>query len=258
MRSIDWLEACRISTVAGSVMALTCLGAAATQARARVQVSDPRPLAAVILELETRHGRVVTYEDPVRVHTTDIADITSTVPPARRARPTIVIPKGGHFTFEYDPPSDQSDNSTTGMLQTLVRQFNLTSADAQFRVMRTGETYHVLPAASRDISGVRRTSVSPLDTIISIPDGTRTGLEQLWEIRSALRESGFATFSLGIVPMTALRGHLDGVVRKESARNAIVRVLNSSQHKLSYAMNCDAGPTPTCVLNIHPLTAPTK
>lgn len=255
MCSINTRNARRAMTLVLNALALlTCAAAvAAVQSPGRVQVSDPRPLAAVLDELEKRHGRVVTYEDPVRTHASDIEDITATVSPERRRAQTVIVPKGGPFTFLYDPPGDDAGKSFPAVVERLLQQFNSASVDAQFRLLRAGAMLHVVPAASKDDSGVLRTAASPLDTTISIPDGARMGFEQLWAIRTALREAGVSRFSLGTVPVGALRKPTNGVVQKESARKAIMRVLDESPYKLSYRMFCDAGPSPTCALNVHPI-----
>ena len=124
MKSIPSFKLRRvIQMLASGVLVTSVVAAGEVQTIGRVQVVDPRPLAAVIAELEKRHGRVVTYEDPIRVHPSDIADITATVSRERRKGP-VLIPKGGAFTFSYDQPKDESDSSIAPMLNSLVEQYN--------------------------------------------------------------------------------------------------------------------------------------
>src|SRR5687768_5365392 len=57
-----------------------CAFAAAAQPETRdVIVDDPRPVPAALQELATRHGRVVTYEDPRYLYSGDIKDVTREV-----------------------------------------------------------------------------------------------------------------------------------------------------------------------------------
>lgn len=240
-----------------AVILASVVAAAAQQATARVDVADPRPMWAVISEIQARHGRVITYEDPVRMHPSDISDIRNTPAAERRNRP-LVIPKGGAFTFLYAPPKDSSDGSIAEMLGSLMKQFNRITPDAQFRVAKTREIFHVLPAKRKDSQGVLQAEVSPLDTIISIPEGSRSGLEQLAAIRAALRASGHPRFGLGTISFGALHNPLDGGVQNEPARSALVRVLESSPYKVSYTLNCTPGVEDDCMLNVQALRARTQ
>jgi hypothetical protein len=63
---------------------------------------------------------------------------------------------------------------------------------------------------------------------------------------------------LGIVPFGALHERLNGAVEGESARNAIVRVLDSSPYKLSYVLFCSPGAEPGCALSVHVIPVPTQ
>ena len=257
MRSIHF-RTTGLAASAGAAIALTTASVVATQTTARVRVSDARPLSAAIAELETRHGSVVTYEDPLRINSSDVADVTDTIPPERRTKPRILVARGGEFTFDYETPSDNSNASVMGMLQQLVQQYNRASADATFRVMRTSETFQILPEVSKDTVGNLQAAGLPLDTIISIPGGQRTAWEQLWAIRTALREAGFSRFSMGAAPMGALSQPANWAAHEGPARAAVVRVLESSPNKLSYRLNCSPGWNPTCVLNLHPLMSAKK
>jgi hypothetical protein len=238
-------------TVVKSVAAAVALMALATRAQhttARIQVDDSRPLAAVISELEKRHGRVITYEDPFRIHSSDIAE----------GRP---VPRGGHFTFTYYPPVGNSDAVLLAVLNNLVEQFNRDSPDAQFRVTQTGVIFQVLPSRSKDAAGVLQPAVSPLDTIVSVPEDDAMGLHQLVEIVGALRAAGYPRFGLGVVPLNSPRVPVDVAKRPASARDAIVRVLNvrragpadvpQSTYRWSYQVFCDVGSNPACMLNVH-------
>lgn len=242
--------------MAAAVLVLTaCLVAASHQAETRIQVTDGRPLAVVLAELEKRYGRVVTYEDPLRIHSSDVADITDTVPVERRRREKILMPKGMTFTFSYTSPSDASDRNIEAMLKNLLAQFNRASADAQFRLSRTRTIFHVAPSMSKTLKGILAKSTPMLDTRISVADAQRTGLDQLTAIRDALRAAGQPRFDIGVVPFAALKNLVSGGVRNEPAREAIVRVLDSSPYKISYVLYCDAGVDPMCLLSLHGIPA---
>jgi hypothetical protein len=223
----------------------------------KIQVDGPRPLSAVVDELRKRHGVAITYEEAPRVSRADAKDITETIPVDRRQGDRrYYVPRGGPFTFTYTPPADTSDSSVEQMLNSLVDQYNAVSLDTQFRVARTGQLFHVIPAARRSGQGIMEPTQSPLDYRITIPNIRRSGLEQLTEIVDALRRAGHPAFGLGIIPLNAFRAPISGGVDNETARQALIRVIDSFPIKFDWVLLCGAVLESECALSLRPRVQP--
>lgn len=245
-----------------TLSAAVLLGNSAVRAQGgatqRIQVNDPRPLSAVIDELRSSFGVAISYEELLRVSPADAKDITATIPADRRkGDQKYYIPRGGAFTFSYASPRDNSPATIEQILRGLVGQFNRVSLDAQFKLSRTGDTFCVVPVTRKASNGVVEAIGSVLDTVISIPDGKRTAMDQLAQISLALREAGHVNFGLGLVPFKALGYTLDGGVKGETARQALVRLLDGSPFKLDWVLLCGANDG-GCNLSLRPVLKPTR
>jgi hypothetical protein len=217
----------------------------------KIQVDAPRPLSAVVDELRKRHGVAITYEEAPRVSLADAKDITETIPVDRRQGDRrYSVPRGGAFTFTYTPPADSSDSSVEQMLRSLVEQYNAVSLDTHFRVARTGQLFHVIPAARRSRQGVMEPIQSPLDYRITVPASRRSAMEQLTEINAALSRAGHPTFGVGLVPINAFRATINGGADNETARQALIRILNNFEMKLDWVLLCGTAPETQCMLSL--------
>lgn len=254
MKQTQFVDLLCCLAVVGALM-LSTTGMAAQGATGRVQVDGYRPLSAAIDELEKRHGRAITYEDPFRESAGDMTDVTETFPSHQRVgNRRYYAPRGGAFTFTYAPGFDESDTGFERMLESLVAQYNRVGPDAKFRVSRTGKLFHVIPATRKAAHGVVESTQTPLDTRISIPAGRRSGVEQLVAIVEAVKAAGHWRFGLGTLPAQALKTAVSGAVDNKTAREAVAQVLESSPFQLDWIMFCDAGPDGRpCMLNIRPL-----
>jgi hypothetical protein len=213
-----------------------------------INVNSPRPLADAVEEIERRSGRVITYEDPFYVHTSDFDDVTLSVRRDGRTEPRVLGPRGGPFFFQY-PAAASVDSS---LLNKLVDHYNLSGHPGVFRVIRTGNVYHVVPFERKNGAGVFEPHASLLDADISIPARDRTGLEMIREITETVSSRSVARVGVGAVPLNAMLGtHIQGGATAENARTVLLRTLDAIHSELSWQLFCDPGPTPECALNVH-------
>lgn len=229
-----------------------------TQEALIISAFDPRPLAKAVRTLEDRHGVVITYEDPPYVHHSQIADVTDAV--AKRPMSTgrrVLVPRGGPFDFVYAFGSSGPYAEMYKVLERLVDEYGSSGYSGRFKLLRTGEHFHVVPTMLRNRNGNDEPYSAILNTEISI---ARQGplRHVLTEIANTLAErSGMAVF-LGTVPMGfSMLTNVTISAENETARSVLVRTLAASGARLSWALYY--GPQsspPRYVLNIHGVPNP--
>jgi hypothetical protein len=215
---------------------------------------EGRALKTVVRELERRFGWMVTYEDPAYLFAPEIKDVRH----IRRVaidRP-LLVPRGGPFTFSYTlRSSDSTGSPQEALLGALLDQYHQTGYAGRFRLVRTGLVYHVVPAMTRDETGVLRPYGSILDRKISLPDREVSGLEMLESIEAALKESGEPRLQMGTQAINAFgRVRVRSAAHDESARSVLVRMLASFNPRLRFSWRLLCGPqkgSGTCFLNLH-------
>lgn len=223
-----------------------------------ISVDAPRPLAAVIRQLEVRHGWVITYEDVAHVHPDELLDVTrfvrkNPVPDA----PPVLVPRGGQFEFHYSaPPADQEDPSA--VILALLNRYGESEHGGVFRLIRDGAISHVVPSQRQTPLGAIEARGSILNTYITIPHGKRTALDMLESIRDELtRQTGIEVL-IGTVPLNLLaRTSVEDGAQSEPARTVLLRTLRATGWSLSWRLLYEAGPAPLYALNIHAVRRPT-
>ena len=220
--------------------------------RVSIVVDDPRPLKAVVMELEQRFGWIVTYEDPAYLFAPEIKDVRHLRNDGKDL--PLLAPRGGPFTFSYTlRQSDRARSSQEAVLGALLDQYHRTGYPGRFRLVRTGVVYHVVPTMTRDETGVFRPYGSILDRRISLPDREVDGMEMLELIKAAVRRGGderlmVGTFLTGVFLQTPVRSG----AHDESVRSVLLRMFASFNRRLSWRLLCGpARGTGTCALGIH-------
>jgi hypothetical protein len=215
-----------------------------------IEVSDGRPLATVIRELENRHGWRVTYEDPTYEYARDLEDVTviarrGNVPPGA---PRLLVPRDRLFRFEYNTNSNRPQE----VLPALVKTYNSASASDAFQVIQQGAIYHVVPTRSLDAKGEPRERRSRFDVAVTVDDRERSAYEMLDTVLKQVSASTGEQVGLGVVPMNLLMSaKLRGGAQKENARDVIVRTLEATKRDTSWQLFCDPGAMRLCALNLH-------
>lgn len=192
-----------------------------------IAVDTARPLSAAIDALSESFEWVITYEDPKasQLH-------------------------GGPLAFTYEPPA-RGGLDPAAVIQALLDAHDEQDHPDKFRLIRTGDIYHVVPAASRPAAGGQRDARSLLDARISIPAGSRNLTQAIEQIASALSDATGEQVTAGMVPTNlAVQTTVTGGARNEPARDVLLRVLGAADRKLSWHIFYGAK-LARYVLNVH-------
>jgi hypothetical protein len=200
----------------------------------RLFIDDPRPLAKAAELLELRHGLQVTYEDAEYRYSGDVVDVTRRVvkPEYLKADSQlkkVFIPKGGSMdlTYEINAITRKPDNPGL-LIQSLLNAHRNYDYPGVFSSQQVGKTFHIAPSQVKNESGLFIATSSPLDTLISLPEGEQTGLNVLKLLCEEInkRWSG-SKVVLGTVPINLLN-QSKVVVRaaNEPARTVLLRAFS--------------------------------
>lgn len=202
-----------------------------------LSVNDPRPVTAAMEVLEGKHGMVITYEDPLYVHGTEIVD--HTIPAYKQANPfghRALSPKGGslEITYKTSPGLVRSDEIRQ-VIQRVLDDHAERNNPGRFYLQQDGEIFHVIPAQYRDSSGRLVNMGSILDTPISFPEQERSMLKTLELIKNAVSQARGIKIIIGTVPSNLLhrKSSRQGATN-EKARDVLVRALKATNTKLSW------------------------
>ena len=216
-----------------------------------IRVDEARPLAAVLQELERRHGVVITYEEPPYVNADQIEDVTAKV--RRTPAPVgkrVLVPRGGPFEFNYAP----TDNLLS-VLQRLTTEYRGTGYGGTFAVRQSRDAFHVVPVEFRNTLGNDEPYTPILDTRITIapdPGEMRSAYQALNAISAALTRATGITIGPGTVPMNVLmKTKVELRATDEPARSVLLRTLAATGIPLSWRFKCGPEQPPLCMLNIH-------
>lgn len=213
-------------------------------------VFDARPLAAVISQLETRYGWIITYEDPPYEAAADLDDVTLDVArDPQNFKGKVLVPRRRRFDFKY-PKADQP--RAEDLLAAVIRDYNLAGNNDAFRLLRTGAFFHVVPSVSDDKNGTPTSRQSRLDVRVTIPDAERSVLKTVELVVDHVRELIGVPVVMGQVPTNFLaQKKLRTDATNEPARDVLVRALTSTGRDLSWRLTCDPGATKFCFFNVH-------
>ena len=217
-----------------------------------VSTEGPRPLADAIETLENRYRWVLTYEDPPYVYASDVEDVTLAVQRTYHPEKRVLVPRGGPFNFEYALASGAAEPEESVVLANLLEAYRFSGYPGEFRLLRTGSVFHVVPSESRNSFGLFEARSSLLDANISIEHQERTADEMLKAITNTVSASGSATVLPGTWPLNLFLSirRYEGA-KNESARTVLLRTLEATHSKWSWRLLCDPGAARVCALNIH-------
>ena len=215
--------------------------AAAAAFGASVVVSDPRPVAAAIEEIEKLSGRPITYEDP------PILNKDYMMPMVEGGDPRLLVPSGRSLRFTL--PADASAEQKVAAAQSMVGNYNASHGAATFSVSQDGLT-HVVPRQTMDASG-RLMPVTPvLDTRITVAAKPRSAMELLGEICQAVSRISGQPVGIGTVPTNALlQQKIEIGANNEPARQVLEKLIVANRLSLSWRLLYDPG-LKTYYLNI--------
>jgi hypothetical protein len=220
----------------------------------RIQVDDPRPMSAAVLEVERRFGVVVTYEDTSYVASEDIVDVTAQVRRDGRMSERVRVMRGGPFAFTPVAASALAGNQIETVLDEMVEYWNRAGGSGKFAVEHVDGGHHVMPRARRGVAGAIEPYTSPLDVNIQLSSQDRDGVQTLEELSKAISAASGRRVFVGAAPVAGLRRRTVALgADNETARRVLWRTLQSIDTSLSWQLLCGVGEEASCAINVHPV-----
>lgn len=201
----------------------------------QLNVDDPRPVAKAAEELVSRYGYVITYEDPRHIYDGDLQDVTAQV---RRdldryspgTVPKVTRPRGGKLSLTLPTVSTPNSQIVAATLNQLVHEQLNRGEGGRFRVVQTGDVFHIVPAEARDHAGNWMPQQSILDIAISLPMEARSEDEMIAAIVTAISAEAHVKISVASGVGTGIRSPTQTKPYKlgannERARDVLMRAL---------------------------------
>ena len=203
-----------------------------------LDIVSPRPLAEVALLLEERFGCIVTYEDAPYCHPNDI-----TQDEGGRS-----IPRGGRIFIQY-----QVGDSLQEIINMALEAHVRSRYPGVFALEECAGGYHIVPRSFRNAYGVMEERLPLLNTKISLPSETRSGVQLVEDIMLALSVARRESIGMGMLPINAFIQHVSvGNVLKGKAIDLLVDLFREMKLRLSWQFLNLPGKA-EFLLNIHQL-----
>lgn len=227
-----------------------------------ISVNNGHPVWEIARQLQERYGYAITYEDPRYTNDDDLEDVTLKVrkdlqkyPPGMA--PKVIGMKVRSLTLAVPDTSSISPQEMAGILEQLVQAQEAQGTGGRFRVLQTGNQFHIVPTAVRDRNGTWIEQNSILDTPISLPLQGRTPGEML----QALCEAVDAAAHVKITIVTNFGGIARHVATfavgadQEPARTVLMRALALVSPNASWVITHDEANKYFLMITGYPLKA---
>lgn len=220
-------------TVTGSLFGA---GADAQAKTETVSVFSERPLSDALLELEKRHRWVVTYEDAYYEYQADLVDFSHEVRNANRPTPPIWFAPHRTLTLDYRFSEIAAPEA---VLARLVQTNNLFLLDYEYRLLRQGMWFHVVPAASKNAKGQLTPRGSRLDALVTIPNAERSVEGLIGAVIQAANKVSGTNIVFGMGPKNVFtQTRVRTGAQNESARNVLIRALEATGRRVTWHLLC--------------------
>lgn len=188
--------------------------------RMEFEIVSPCPLAEVALLLEERFGCMVTYEDVPYCHPDDMI----------RDEVGRIIPRGGRILVQY-----QLDDSLREIINRVLEVHIRSGYPGVFALEECAGGYHIVPRSFRNAYGVMEERLPLLNTKISLPSETRSGVQLVEDIMLALSVARRESIGMGMLPINAFIQHVSmGKVLKGKAIDLLVDLFREMKLRLSW------------------------
>ncbi len=222
-----------------------------------IRINDPRPLAAAAMELEQRHGTLISYEDPAYANPADLKNVGAEVRrgfenvPAEHV-PALWIPKGGALNFAYQASrATGKPISDADTLQAMLDAHLAAGNAGGFRAVRSGPMIHLIPSSITNEAGISAPVAPVLDaniTLARVSGPAVSGLEALCD--SVTKATG-VTVVPGTFPVNLFaKAAVDLRAENANARETLKALLAQLPGKFSWQLLYDPG-LKFYALNIH-------
>lgn len=251
-----------------AALALAAASAAAQQANPQaepdntirtlaIRVADPRPLAAAALELEQRHGTLISYEDPAYANPADLKNVGPEVRrgfenvPAEQV-PALWIPKGGAINFTYQASrATGKPVSDADTLQAMLDAHLAAGNAGAFRAVRSGSMIHLIPTSVTNEAGLVAPVAPVLDANITLPRLNGPAINAIEALCNAVSKASGVTVVAGTFPVNLFaKISVDLRAENANARETLKALLAQLPGKFSWQLFYDPGLS-LYALNIH-------
>jgi hypothetical protein len=205
-----------------------------------------RPLADAILELEARHGWIITYEDPP-YSSPSVVEEAAKVRVDGGLSKKVLAPRARFFVFDY---RHLDTTKPREVLSSMLTEYNA-GYDEAFRLVQQGSVFHVIPTRSSNTNGMPTERRSLLDVRVSIEPDTRSAHETLLLILRQVSLATGETVNLGTTWNLLDQSMVQGGAVNELARDALVRTVAATRMTLSWRLLCTARAPRECGFNLH-------
>ena len=164
-----------------------------------VEVTDPRPVAEAVAQLERIYGWPITYEDPIIVYGSRMEDITEQVQRAPGLSHRVMGRKEGRLSFTFRLPSSlpdyggdplqyktEAEKAIMDALASILKSYAASGAPETFAVREEDGIFHMVPTGFLNKEGKLQPMEPILDTKITIVSKQRTRQSLLDEICQSL------------------------------------------------------------------------
>lgn len=178
-----------------------------------VTVSDPRPVAAAVKQLEAIYEWPITYEDPMTVNDHRLEDVTEQVQRTPNPSRRVIIQKSGTllFTYQVTPPGASEDQdpgqarrgreaAVSDALTSVLDGYAASGGPETFTVREEDGIFHVAAINFLNKEGALQESARILGTKITILPKQRTRSALFQEICRSLSKTAGILIAEGTFP----------------------------------------------------------
>lgn len=227
--------------------------------RATLTVNEPRPLAAICLEIERLSGVPINYEDVQYANASDLQDVTDQIMNSgQRAQSLpgvrVIVPKAASLTLAVDLDKRGMIPDPANALAAVLTAMSAyhASSTSRFGVNQLSGSLYVQPEQVLDEKGVLKRLPRVLATPVTIDFKSRNAFEALSFLLDTLSRKSGIKVAVGMVPINAfVRTQVSISTNNEAAELALTRLFDAMKlGAMSYAMFYDPVEK-YYVLNIH-------
>lgn len=201
-----------------------------------VNVTDHRPLASALDQIETVVGSPINYEDIPYGHDDDLETVKDprirSVVNGRPAR----LPRKGTVNFRFTAVDSQANK--LACLNDLLVAYRRGGLPGDFRVDESNGMFYVVANKVKASDGKQRDVVSPMLARITIPYARRTVIGTIGQIAAEVSKVQGVQVLVGQVPFLLGTESVSFGADRETARDALARLLNRDR-PVSYRLLFD-------------------
>lgn len=187
-----------------------------------LDVVSGRPVGEAVIALAEQLGCIITYEDPPLRHISELRPVCP--------RSKSFVPKKGKIPYDYDPTQTAEE-----IIQALIQRHFDEGNSGEFKLLKTGQIYNVVPIRCKNEEGQLVEQPSILDTKVTLSLKYTNCLDAIEKLCSAVSESN-SDYKLGpgTMPYKGLRRTVfSEEINNEPARDVLNQIL--SNYNTEYA-----------------------